>query len=730
MIGHPWLRRHEAVPRLRLIAAQLALALAVPARTAAQPVGEMIGAGIARFHASESARAAAPPSLALERPWPAAGPVDSAFRIRPRWGRALGYRVARIPIPPGTSLYGTGETPGRLLRNGRRTAMWNFDAYAYGDSTPHLYQSHPWVLAVRPDGSAFGVLFDTSHRGTLDLTSDIAYVAHGPDFPVIVVERPSPQDVVSALADLTGRMPLPPRWALGYHQCRFSYTPESRVREVAREFRSRRIPCDVLWMDIDYMHGFRCFTFDPRAFPDPTALNDTLHQHGFRSVWMIDPGIKREPGYGVYDSGTALGAWVRDAGGRDYVGRVWPGECVFPDFLNRRVREWWSGLYAGFLAHGIDGVWNDMNEPAVFGPDSKTMPTSNRHDADADLGGPGDHARYHNVYGMQMVRATREGALAARPDRRPFVLSRANFLGGHRYAATWTGDNVANWYHLDASIPMALNLGLSGQPFAGPDIGGFKDDGDGPLFARWIGIGALLPFARGHASNDTRPKEPWAFGPEVEATARTALERRYRLLPYLYTLFREASVEGLPVMRPLFFADPGDPALRAEDDAFLLGRDLLVVAETTPRGSRTPALPRGTWRTLDLGLGESANRDLPVLRVRGGAILPLGPVVQHVDEAPLDPLTLVVVLEGGRAEGVLYEDAGDGYDYQRGGFRVTRYEARAEDDEVVIRSRVIEGQMPPARRRVIVRVLDQHGERRAEGVEGEELRVGLAGVRR
>jgi len=308
---------------------------------------------------------------------------------------------------------------------------------------------------------------------------------------------------------------------------------------------------------------------------------------------------------------------------------------------------------------------------------------------------------------MLMIRATREGMLAARPDRRPFVLSRANFLGGQRYGATWTGDNTPNWEQLAWSIPMVLNLGVSGQPDAGPDIGGFAGDGPpganaterGAFFARWMGFGALLPFARGHTVKGSIDKEPWAFGPATEQTCRAALERRYRLLPYLYTVFREASATGLPVARPIFFADLKDPALRAEDRGFLLGDSLLVSARVTPRGDEAPALPRG-WVRFHFP-GEAPDPNLPELYIRPGAAIPAGPVMQFVNEKPLDQLDLFVALDAaGRATGTLYEDAGDGFGFEQGEYRVTRYTVIRSNGRITCTS-TSEGRWPtPAKRTV------------------------------
>ncbi|MCC6659670.1 MAG: alpha-glucosidase [Phycisphaerales bacterium] len=624
------------------------------------PQPEFIAPGIARFNPQPE------PSLALERHWPSLGPLPASFRTIPAFSHEDGRHVARVALPPGTSLYGTGEVPGPLLRNSRRIVTWNSDRWCYGDTDVSLYQSHPWVLAVLPGGRAVGILADTARRLTiaLDETIEIAANPGDPSFTVCIVERDHPAAVVTALADLTGRMPLPPLWALGYQQCRWSYETEERVKVVADQFRARHIPCDVIWMDIDYMDGYRCFTFSPQHFPDPRGLSDYLHRRNFRGVWMIDPGLKEDPEYRVYAAGRDGGHFVLDEAGREYHGRVWPGSCAFPDFTRAETRRWWAGLYTEFLEAGIDGVWNDMNEPSVEDNHQKQVPETLHHRADPELGGPGPHSKYHNVYGMLMARATRDGIAAARPRRRPFVLTRANFLGGQRYAATWTGDNRSTWEHLAWSIPMVLNLGLSGQPFSGPDIGGFAGDATPALFARWMGIGSLLPFARGHSIKDSAPHEPWSFGPDCERACRLALERRYRLLPYLYTLFHEASTTGMPIARPLFFADPADPVLRSADDSFLLGQNLLVRARVAEEGSCRAPYPPGLWKPVEI-VGDSttttAHPDLPDLCIRAGAIIPLGPIRRHVGESPDGPLTLMVCPDArGNAAGTLYEDPGDG----------------------------------------------------------------------
>lgn len=647
------------------------LLLAIPAQA---QLYESLAPGVTRIHLDEAARDHAAPSFALRAGLPAPQPATEAPAVPLTFTRLQGRPSVTSSIEPGTDLYGTGEVFGPLRRNGTQIVCWNTDAYGYGSHSNRLYQSHPWVLAVRADGTAYGLLADTTYRCLIDLQDGIRFAAEGPAFPVVVVEGESPQQVITRLAGLVGTIPAPPKWALGYHQCRYSYTPDSRVLEVAQTFRELEIPCDVIWWDIDYMDGYRCFTFDPNAFPDPRGLNEKLHAIDFRSIAIIDPGIKFEAGYEVYETGNAIDAWVRDSFDRPYIGKVWPGRCVFPDYTRADVRQWWGGLYQDWLRSGIDGVWNDMNEPAVFHSEGWTMPTGNRHRADPELGGPGDHARYHNVYGMLMSQATYEGVLAARPEKRPFVLTRSSYLGGQRWAATWTGDNTASWEHLDISIPMVLNLGLSGQPFVGPDIGGFIDPGDGDMFARWMGFGALFPFARGHTGKGNIDKEPWAFGFATEETSRLALQARYRLMPYLYTVFREAWTTGLPVWRPLFFADPADARLRDVDDGWLIGADLLVWAQTQPGFETTePVLPAGDWVEITTPVyGTSENADLPRLFLRDGAALPLGPVVQSTVET-IDALTVLANHDdAGQAVGWWYDDAGEGFGYREGDFGLWR----------------------------------------------------------
>ena len=619
--------------------------------------------------------------------------LPANWQLNPVFSQREGKQVATIHIGDGVDLYGTGEVTGPLKRNGRKISLWNIDTPVYGvDGGSHLYQSHPWVMGLRSDGSAFGIIADNTWRQTISTGQDVVFESEGPAFRVVIIERQNVQQLMQALADLTGHMELPPLWSLGYHQCRHTYYPDGRVMEVADLLRKHQIPSDVIWMDIDYMDGYRIFTFDPAGFSNPRRLNDYLHQKHFKSVYMIDPGVKVEKGYFVDDQGTAGDYWVKTADGKLFEGNVWPGACHFPDFTRPEVRSWWSTLYKDFMATGIDGVWNDMNEPAIFGQPEQTMPRDNRHGGgDGVTAGP--HLRFHNVYGMNMVRASRQGLLLANPQKRPFILSRSNFLGGQRYAATWTGDNLSHPDHMKLSVPMSLTLGLSGQPFNGPDIGGFCENSNGELVAQWTALGVYFPFVRNHNTKGTVAQEPWVFTPEVLDVCRTAINRRYRLMPYIYTLFREASLTGMPVMRPLFMADTKDLSLRSEDRAFLLGGDLMI----RPQWAAQTAMPQQEWQPLQLE--ETADSYQCELRQRPGSVIPLANLAQSTDELNTDSLTLLVCTDTeGKAAGQLYEDEGDGFGYREDHYRQTTIEATLRKKQLSVTLRQVAGDMPAVKR--------------------------------
>ena len=707
----------------RILVIQLLTIFCFGLSCAIQPANQMIGKNVSIFYPAHYDAKPHQPSFALLKEPKAMGEIPATWTLKPTFYSKNGKTIATLPIAKGTSLYGTGEVTGSLLRNGQKRDLWNTDNFKYSlHEGKRLYQSHPWVLGVNKDGTAFGIMADNTWKQSIDLSDSIRFISNGPAFRVLVIQRNSPQEVVEELARLVGKMQMPPLWSLGYQQCRYSYVPDTRIKSVADTFRLKKLPCDVIWMDIDYMERFKIFTFDKKNIPDPKGVNDYLHSKGFKSIWMIDPGVKVEKDYFVYETGHAGNHFVQSADRKEFNEKVWPGDCAFPDYTRPETRSWWGDLYKNYMATGIDGVWNDMNEPSVFdGPDG-TMPENNWHRGGGNLQ-PDVHLRYHDVYGMLMVKASRDGILKANPDKRPFILSRSGYLGSNRYAATWTGDNCSTVEHMKMSIPMTLNLGLSGQPFNGPDMGGFALNANGELFGQWIGFGVFFPFTRGHATNDVNNKEPWAFGSDIENVSRTALNRRYRLMPYYYTLFHASSVDGLPIMRPLFFADTKDSTLRKEDQAFLVGDDVLIV----PKFAVNPVLPKGIWRTTSIA-GENSTTDKyqADVKIKGGAIIPLGKIIQNTTEFALDSLTLQVSLDkNGMAKGTLYEDAGDGFGYQKGEYLISNFSAKQIGSTVKVQIAAQEGKLKAANRTYKVIVVTDNGMVKGKWTSGNTITIDL-----
>jgi alpha-glucosidase len=573
-----------------------------------------------------------------------------------------GWFLWQAAAPPEMVFYGLGEKTAALNLAGRSFELWNCDPSGYDRGDDPIYMSVPFWMGLI-DGRAVGVFYDNAHRAWIDFGESVTYRTAGGEMRFYVMVG-TPARVLEQYTLLTGRMALPPLWALGLHQSRWSYYPEARVRELATEYRRHEIPCDAIHLDIHYLDDYRCFTWNRERFPEPKALLDDLHAQGFKVISIIDPGIKIDPGYAIDTEGLAQDAFVKYPDGQRFVGPVWPGDCHFPDFTDPAVREWWGGLYAGLLEDGLDAFWNDMNEPALITrPEDKTLPDSVRHDGD---GHPADHAALHNVYGMLMARASVEGLARLRPERRPFILSRAGWAGLQRYAAHWTADNKSTWDHLRLSIQMVLNLGLSGIPLTGPDVGGFTGEPSPELFARWVQVGAFMPFFRIHSMIGSPPQEPWTFGPDVEVIARRYIEWRYRLLPYLYTAVWQAAQTGMPIARALSLVYPDDPATYTLDDEFLFG-DSLLVAPVVEEGatSREVYLPAGGW--VDFWTGEQHDgprritRDAPLdtlpLFARAGSVIPLWPVMPYVSGKRPEALALRVYL--GEGESTFYEDDGE-----------------------------------------------------------------------
>jgi len=640
-------------------------------------------------------------------------------------------------MPEDEYYFGFGEKAGQMQRKWKAMTMWNSDIPAYHADTDPLYQSIPFFYGIR-NGRTYGIFFDNTYFSYFNMGKEnpaqYSFGALDGDLNYYFILGPAPADILAKFSRLVGAMPLPPKWAIAYQQCRYSYYPEARVREIASNFRSRKIPCDVIYLDIHYMDGYRCFTWDRNRFPDPKKMVGDLARDGFKVVTIIDPGIKKEPGYWVYDEGLKGNNFVKYPDGRLFTGKVWPGECAFPDFTASRAREWWGTLYKGLIDAGIRGFWNDMNEPSVFDVPTKTFDLTVVHD---DMGLKTDHRKNHNIYGMQMARGTREGMLKLRPNERPFVLTRANYAGGNRYASAWTGDNISSWEHLEMAVPMCLNLSVSGQPFVGTDIGGFVGVPSGELYARWLQLGIFTPLMRTHTEFGTPDQEPWSYGPEFEAINKRSIELRYRLLPYLYTQFYEASRTGIPMMRPIWFDFPEDRNSYWNDRDFLFG-DAFLVAPVLWPGSRTRdvRLPEGDW--YDYWSGEKhsgpkvvrveAPMDRIPLFVRAGAIIPTQQDLQFSDQAPIDPLT-IDVFSSASSTARLYEDDGISLDYQRGQYCLRTLSQKSDTtlNELVFSNP--EGGYRPPKRRLIVRFQGIKRVPSSVSIDGRQLpsRLGPAG---
>ena len=607
---------------------------------------------------------------------------------------------------PGAKFYGFGEKAGSLLKNGASMTMWNSDVYGYGKNSNPLYLSIPFFLEIN-QGYAAGILFDNTHQSYFDMGAKNAnayyFGALNGEMNYYFIAGGDSKAVIRQYTELTGRLNMPPKWALGYQQCRYSYYPAARVEEIAKNFRERKLPCDVIYLDIDFMNGNKSFTVDESRFPDAANFLKKLKAQGFKFITILDPGIKVEKGYHVYDSGLAGDHFLKMPDGSMAKGTVWPGLCVFPDFTKADTRAWWGKLYQSLLDLGLDGFWNDMNEPAIFNTPHKTMWLDAVHD---DFGQKSPHAKIHNVYGMQMIRATLEGLNALRPQVRNFVLSRSGYAGLQRYGALWTGDNTANWEHLRLNIPMVLNLGLSGMPITGADIGGYSGAPSAELFARWMQLGALIPLYRGHTEKGTPDQEPWAFGKEVEDISRTYLELRYTMLQHLYDLAYEASQTGVPIARPLFMEFPQDEQTYAIEDEYMVGDDLLV-APVVEEGEvkRSVYLPGGTqwfdyWTGKSFEGGKSYDVDAPLdvmpLFVKAGSLIPTQEVVQYVGEKPVNPVTLLVY-PGQNDAYALYLDDEMSNAYQTGQFREIAITHSASDKAQTVAFDVVkDGAKPTA----------------------------------
>lgn len=648
-------------------------------------------------------------------------------------------------LAPGERLLGGGERTEALDKRGARMVFYNVDPpESHSETTGPMYASIPFWMGLR-QGRAYGIFMDSARRSDLDAGAShpnvMSFGTVDGDLTYYVFAGPTPAQVLQRYADLTGYTPLPPRWALGYAQSRWSYMSEEHLRSVADEFRRRKIPCDTLYLDIDYMDGYRVFTWNRWRFPDPERMLRELGEQGFKVVTIIDPGVKADPTDETYAEGLERDYFVRRGDGSLFVGTVWPGESVFADFSRADVRQWWGERHRTLLDPGIAAIWVDMNEPSLTDrlvpgagvPHGSSMPPDAVHRPQGPDGPSLPHAQFHNAYGLEMARATYEGQQLLRPERRPFVLTRSGYAGIQRYAALWTGDNQSTWDHMRLAMRMCLTLGLSGVPFVGFDCGGFWGAATGELLVRFTQLGALFPFFRNHSAMETPAQEPWQFGQPFEAMCRSAIELRYRLLPYLYTAFAQSARDGGPIARAMAYAFPEEDALAPLDDQFLVGDALLAAPVCVENQiARAVTFPPGRW--IDWLTGErfrgpsrptvSAPLDVLPLFAREGSIVPLGPVMQYVGERAAEPITLACYLgdkDGARAEGTLYEDDGESPAYRGGAFRRTRFTTERTGNMVTLKAEALEGDFDAAPPEWVVELSLPHPPRRQVAVESIQL---------
>ena len=594
----------------------------------------------------------------------------------------------------GESFYGMGDKASHTNLKGKRVSNWVTDSYAYGKDQEPLYKSIPFYVGLHNE-MAYGIFFDNSFGTYFDFAHEkrnlTSFWADGGEMNYYFFFGPKISQVVEAYTDLTGVPELPPMWALGFHQSKWSYYPEKRVKQLAANFRKHRIPCDAIYLDIDYMEGFRCFTWNHRRFPNPKKMIAELEEDGFKTVTMIDPGLKIDRDYWVYKQAMDHDYFCKRADGPHFKGKVWPGECKFPDFTNPEVREWWAGLYKEMIADmGVHGVWNDMNEPAVMEVPTKTANLDVRHDYD---GHPCSHRKAHNVYGMQMVRATYNGLKKFTFPKRPFVLTRAAYAGTQRYCATWTGDNVATWEHLWIANVQMQRMCMSGYSFVGSDIGGFAEQPNGELFARWMQLGVFHPFCRVHSSGDHGDQEPWSFGTEITEIVKKFIELRYQLLPYLYTTFYNYVTNAVPMLQSLVYYDQEDTQTHFRTDEFLFGEHILVcpIQEPNAQGRRM-YIPKGKWYnywTEEIVDGKiekwvSAPLDKIPLFIKEGAVIPKYPVQQYVGEKEITELMIDVYYKEGTEKSTIYEDQLEGFDHKKGRYSLRNFRLRGKENELIL----------------------------------------------
>ncbi|EIF6166578.1 glycoside hydrolase family 31 protein [Clostridium perfringens] len=570
--------------------------------------------------------------------------------------------------------YGLGEKGGDLNKKGCYTENFNTDDPETDDDSITYYKTIPFYVALKEEAT-YGIFFDNSFRSYFDMGKEmgdrIFFGAIGGQIQYYFIPGENIKEVVKNYTALTGRMEMPPLWSLGYQQCRFSYFSQEEVRELVKTFEEKDIPLDVVYLDIDYMDGFRVMTFKTPNFDDAAGLIGDLKEKGIRTITIIDPGVKVDEEYPVFKRGKEGNHFTKKLDGEMFIGAVWPGDSAFPDFSNKDCREWWKSELKKFISeHGMDGIWNDMNEPCVFNNDHKTMLETCLHNSD---NGVIEHKEFHNRYGFEMSRCSKEAQEELHPNERGFSMTRATYAGGQRYSSVWTGDNMSLWSQMRMSISMNANLGISGFSFVGNDVSGFGLDSSEELFIRWMEMGPFIPIFRNHSNMYTRRQEPWAFGPRAEKIAKKSIELRYELLPYIYDLYYISHKEGLPIFRPMIMEYEKDMNLLNMREQFMLGENM-IVAPVLYEGerSKTLYLPKGSWFnyfTMEKLQGGKwyklpCELDEILVFVKEGAIIPTyNKKFRNVKERPNNILLKVF---GENAKGFHYNDDGHSMEYLEG----------------------------------------------------------------
>ncbi|MDU2444155.1 MAG: glycoside hydrolase family 31 protein [Clostridium perfringens] len=570
--------------------------------------------------------------------------------------------------------YGLGEKGGDLNKKGCYTENFNTDDPETDDDSITYYKTIPFYVALKEEAT-YGIFFDNSFRSYFDMGKEmgdrIFFGAIGGQIQYYFIPGENIKEVVKNYTALTGRMEMPPLWSLGYQQCRFSYFSQEEVRELVKTFEEKDIPLDVVYLDIDYMDGFRVMTFKTPNFDDAAGLIGDLKEKGIRTITIIDPGVKVDEEYPVFKRGKEGNHFTKKLDGEMFIGAVWPGNSAFPDFSNKDCREWWKSELKKFISeHGMDGIWNDMNEPCVFNNDHKTMLETCLHNSD---NGVIEHKEFHNRYGFEMSRCSKEAQEELHPNERGFSMTRATYAGGQRYSSVWTGDNMSLWSQMRMSISMNANLGISGFSFVGNDVSGFGSDSSEELFIRWMEMGPFIPIFRNHSNMYTRRQEPWAFGPRAEKIAKKSIELRYELLPYIYDLYYISHKEGLPIFRPMIMEYEKDMNLLNMREQFMLGENM-IVAPVLYEGerSKTLYLPKGSWFnyfTMEKLQGGKwyklpCELDEILVFVKEGAIIPTyNKKFRNVKERPNNILLKVF---GENAKGFHYNDDGHSMEYLEG----------------------------------------------------------------